>query len=70
MDVDRQWLDREIELINGDLRRMFPAASGDEIVGAVRISATELVGAASIRHYLPILIRKRALRLLAAREAP
>lgn len=67
MDIDKQWLDREIELINNDLRRTFPAAPGEEIVGVVRTSATELVGAASIRNYLPILIRRRAFRRLAVR---
>lgn len=68
MEIDKQWLDREIELINVDLQRRFPAAPGDEVVGAVRTSATEIIARASIRNYLPILIHRRAFRRLAVRE--
>lgn len=62
--IDHEWLKRELELVNGELSRLFPATPPTRVSAAVDAAVAELVPSAKVATYLPILIQRRAQRLL------
>ena len=58
--TDREWLERELDLVNEELARRFPSVPSARVSAAVEAAAAEFVASARVRHFLPILIRRRA----------
>ncbi|MGW5648032.1 three-helix bundle dimerization domain-containing protein [Saccharopolyspora sp. NPDC003752] len=67
--IDHERLERELELVNGELSRMFPTTPRTRVSAAVDTAAAEFVPSARVATCLPILIRRRAQRLLSGAVA-
>jgi hypothetical protein len=58
-EIDPQWLERELALINEKVTAQYPDIEPKTIQDTIEHSTGELVGTARIFNYLPILIQRR-----------
>jgi 8-oxo-(d)GTP phosphatase len=60
IDIDPEWLQRELVLISDTLRQHYPAIAPETVEDTVCAAAAKLVSGARIANYLPILIQRHA----------